>query len=193
MSLVFATGNIDKVKQVELLLADIDLKTPKDIGLLDIEVVEDGDSLKANAYKKAKTFFDLKKIPTIADDTGLFVRALDFRPGIYSHRYAGANATYKDNRNKLLEQLKGIEDRYAYFKTLICYIDENGKANYFEGMLEGEITLKEHGDYDFGYDQIFMPKGLNTTLGEMSKDEINQISHRSKAIKSFVKYYRENL
>ena len=191
MTLLFATGNLDKLKQVELMIDN--LKSPKDFDLDDIDVVEDGKSLKENAYKKAKTYFDLAKVPTISDDTGLFVEALDNRPGIYAHRYAGEDATYKDNRDKLLSELKDKDNRDAYFKTLVCYIDENGKDYYFEGILEGTITKEEIGQYEFGYDQIFLPKGSDRTLGQMTEKEINQISHRSKAIESFVKFYKEHI
>ena len=191
MTLLFATGNIDKLKQVELMIDN--LKSPKDFDLNDIDVVEDGKSLKENAYKKAKTYFDLAKVPTISDDTGLFVEALDNRPGIYAHRYAGEDATYKDNRDKLLSELKDKDNRDAYFKTLVCYIDENGKDYYFEGILEGTITKEEIGQYEFGYDQIFLPKGSDRTLGQMTEKEINQISHRSKAIESFVNFYKEHI
>lgn len=191
MSLLFATGNIDKLKQVELMIDN--LKSPKDFDLDDIDVVEDGESLKENAYKKAKTYFDLTKVPTISDDTGLFVEALDNRPGMYAHRYAGEDASYKDNRDKLLSELKDIDNRDAYFKTIVCYIDENGKDYYFEGVLLGTITKEEIGQYEFGYDQIFLPKGSDRTLGQMTEKEINQISHRSKAIESFVKFYKEHI
>lgn len=191
MTLLFATGNIDKLKQVELMIEN--LKSPKDFDLEDIDVVEDGKSLKENAYKKAKTYFDLTKVPTISDDTGLFVEALDNRPGIYAHRYAGENASYKDNRDKLLSELKDKDNRDAYFKTIVCYIDENGKDYYFEGVLLGTITKEEIGQYEFGYDQIFLPKGSDRTLGQMTEKEINQISHRSKAIENFVKFYKERI
>ena len=191
MTLLFATGNIDKLKQVELMIDN--LKSPKDFDLEDIEVVEDGESLKENAYKKAKTYFDLTKVPTISDDTGLFVEALENRPGIYAHRYAGEDATYKDNRDKLLSELKDKDNRDAYFKTIVCYIDENGKDYYFEGILEGTITKEEIGQYEFGYDQIFLPKGSDRTLGQMTEKEINQISHRSKAIENFVNFYKEHI
>lgn len=191
MTLLFATGNIDKLKQVELMIDN--LKSPKDFDLEDIDVVEDGKSLKENAYKKAKTYFDLTKVPTISDDTGLFVEALDNRPGMYAHRYAGEDATYKDNRDKLLSELKDKDNKDAYFKTIVCYIDENGKDYYFEGVLLGTITKEEIGQYEFGYDQIFLPKGSDRTLGQMTEKEINQISHRSKAIESFVKFYKEQI
>lgn len=191
MTLLFATGNIDKLKQVELMIDN--LKSPRDFDLEDIDVVEDGKNLKENAYKKAKTYFDLTKVPTISDDTGLFVEALENRPGIYAHRYAGENATYKDNRDKLLSELKDKDNRNAYFKTIVCYIDADGKDYYFEGVLEGTITKEEIGQYEFGYDQIFLPKESDLTLGQMTKKEINQISHRSKAIESFVKFYKEHI
>ena len=191
MTLLFATGNIDKLKQVELMIDN--LKSPRDFDLKDIDVVEDGKSLKENAYKKAKTYFDLTKVPTISDDTGLFVEALENRPGIYAHRYAGENATYKDNRDKLLSELKDKDNRNAYFKTVVCYIDADGKDYYFEGILEGTITKEEIGQYEFGYDQIFLPKESDLTLGQMTEKEINQISHRSKAIESFVKFYKEHI
>ena len=191
MTLLFATGNIDKLKQVELMIDN--LKSPRDFDLEDIDVVEDGKNLKENAYKKAKTYFDLTKVPTISDDTGLFVEALENRPGIYAHRYAGENATYKDNRDKLLSELKDKDNRNAYFKTIVCYIDADGKDYYFEGILEGTITKEEIGQYEFGYDQIFLPKESDLTLGQMTEKEINQISHRSKAIESFVKFYKEHI
>lgn len=193
MTLLFATANVDKLKQVQLLLDDIKLKSPKDFNLEDIEVIEDGTTLKANAYKKAKTFYELTNVPTISDDTGLFVDALDNRPGVFSHRYAGDEASYKDNRVKLLSELEGINNRDAYFKTLVCFIDKNGKDHYFEGILEGQITKEEFGDYEFGYDQIFLANGFNKTLGQMTNDQINKISHRSKAINKFVEYFKENL
>ena len=191
MTLLFATGNIDKLKQVELMIDN--LKSPRDFDLEDIDVVEDGKNLKENAYKKAKTYFDLTKVPTISDDTGLFVEALDNRPGIYAHRYAGENASYEDNRDKLLSELKDKDNRNAYFKTIVCYIDADGKDYYFEGILEGTITKEEIGQYEFGYDQIFLPKESDLTLGQMTEKEINQISHRSKAIESFVKFYKEHI
>jgi non-canonical purine NTP pyrophosphatase, rdgB/HAM1 family len=192
MEIVFATGNKDKVNQIKLMLDNLILKIPEDFGLNDFEVVEDGDSLKENSYKKAKALNDILDKPTIADDTGLFVRSINNRPGVKSHRYAGEDASYKDNRDKLLNELSDKDDRYAYFETCICYIDEEKNTYYFEGKLEGSITLAEIGEFEFGYDQIFMPKGLNKTLGQMTKYEINEISHRAKAFNKFKEYIREN-
>lgn len=122
----------------------------------------------------------------------MFVRSIDNRPGVKSHRYAGEDASYKDNRDKLLNELSDKNDRYAYFETCICYIDEEKNTHYFEGRLKGAITLEEIGEYEFGYDQIFIPEGLNKTLGEMTKEEINEISHRAKAFNKFKEYISEN-
>ncbi|MBM0045722.1 RdgB/HAM1 family non-canonical purine NTP pyrophosphatase [Anaerococcus sp. mt242] len=191
MEIVFASGNKDKINQVKLILNNVDLKTPIDFEIENYEVEEDGMTLKENAYKKAKALFDLVNKPTIADDTGLYVNALDGRPGVHSHRYAGENPTYKENRNKLLNELKGKDDRSAYFETCLCFIDQNGSDHYFYGKLPGTITSYETGDYDFGYDQIFMPENFDITLGEMTKEKINMISHRSKAFSEFKKYLRK--
>ena len=191
MEIVFASGNIDKVNQVKLILDEVDLKTPVDFGIENYEVEENGKTLKENAYKKAKALFDLINKATIADDTGLFVKSLDARPGVYSHRYANQNPTYKENRDKLLSELEEKIDRRAYFETCLCFIDENGYDHYFFGKLPGTITSQESGDYDFGYDQIFMPDKFDITLGEMTKEEINKISHRSKAFSQFKEYLRK--
>src|SRR5699024_6660492 len=114
--------------------------------------------------------------PTLADDTGLFVKKLNNRPGVHSHRYANENPSYKENRDKLLDELKDIEDRSAYFKTVICFIDSKGKDHYFEGKIDGIISKEEFGDKDFGYDQIFKVKGEDKTFGQMNEKEKNSFS-----------------
>lgn len=191
MELVFASGNADKVKQVKLLLENVDVKTPYDFDIKKFEVDENAPDLKGNAYKKAKALYDLVNKATIADDTGLFVNALDGKPGVHSHRYANENPTYKENRDKLLKELEGSADRSAYFQTCLCFIDKDGIDHYFYGNLNGTITKKESGDYDFGYDQIFMPEGYDKTLGEMTKEEINKISHRGRAFEEFKSWLDE--
>lgn len=192
MEIVFATGNKNKLQQISLMLDQFDLKSPVDYDIYDFEVEEDGQTLKENAYKKAKALFDEIHLPVFSDDTGLFVDALDGRPGVHAHRYASEYATYKDNRDKLLFELNGITNRDAHFETVICFIDRDGNDHYFMGELDGIITREEIGDYDFGYDQIFKPDGEDRTLGEMTDEEINHISHRSKAINHFKKFLEEN-
>lgn len=189
MKIVLATSNKDKIREIKEILGEsVCIYTTDDFNIENFEVEEDGESLRENAYKKAKSLFNILKMPTLADDTGLFVEALGLRPGIFSHRYAGENPTYKDNRNKLLNELKGFNNRDAYFKTSVCFIDKDGKDYYFDGKINGEITLKEYGDKDFGYDQIFKVKQVSKTFGQMTDEEKNQYSHRALAIQNFKKF-----
>lgn len=191
MELVFASNNINKLEQVKLLLDNDKVVMPKDIGIEGFDVVEDGLTLKANAFKKASELYKLTKRKVFSDDTGLFVKALDNRPGIYAHRYAGEDATDKDNRDKLLEELADKDCRDAYFLTVICFIDEDGKDYYFEGRLDGTIANKELGDGGFGYDKLFYVKKYDKSLAQMDINFKNQISHRGLAMKEFKKFLEE--
>lgn len=188
MELLFASGNKDKLIEVRKLLASEDIKMPQDLGITNFEVVEDGETLKDNAYKKAHALYKLTGKPVFSDDTGLFVKALDNRPGVYSHRYAGENCSYQDNRDKLLRELKDKDDRSASFKTVIAYIDENGHDSYFEGILEGSISEIEKGSGEFGYDKIFIPTNTDLSLAQMTTEEKNQISHRARAMQKFKEF-----
>ena len=191
MELVFASNNINKLEQVKLLLDNDKVVMPKDIGIEDFDVVEDGLTLKANAFKKASELYKITKRKVFSDDTGLFVKALDNRPGIYAHRYAGEDATDKDNRDKLLEELADKDCRDAYFLTVICFIDEEGKDYYFEGRLDGTIATKELGNGGFGYDKLFYVKKYDKSLAQMDINFKNQISHRGLAMKEFKKFLEE--
>lgn len=191
MELVFASNNINKLEQVKLLLDNDKVVMPKDIGIEGFDVVEDGLTLKANAFKKASELYKLTKRKVFSDDTGLFVKALDNRPGIYAHRYAGEDATDKDNRDKLLEELADKDCRDAYFLTVICFIDEDGKDYYFEGRLDGTIANKELGNGGFGYDKLFYVKKYDKSLAQMDINFKNQISHRGLAMKEFKKFLEE--
>ena len=164
---------------------------PKDIGIEGFDVIEDGHTLKENAFKKANELYKLCKKRVFSDDTGLFVKALDNRPGIYAHRYAGEDATDKDNRDKLLDELSDKANRDAYFLTVICFIDEDGKDYYFEGRLDGTISEIELGDGGFGYDKIFYVKKYEKSLGQMDINFKNQISHRGLAMKEFKKFLED--
>lgn len=191
MKIILATSNKDKVREVKEFLENernIKILTSKDFNIDKFEVNEDGQSLKENSYKKAKALFDIVKTPTLADDTGLFVKSLDNKPGVHSHRYANENPSYKENRDKLLDELREKKDRSAYFKTVICFIDSKGEDYYFEGKVDGEICKEEIGDKDFGYDQIFKVKGENKTFGQMSEKEKNSFSHRTLALDEFRKF-----
>lgn len=191
MELVFASNNINKLEQVKLLLDNDKVLMPKDIGIEGFDVIEDGHTLKENALKKANELYKLCKKRVFSDDTGLFVKALDNRPGIYAHRYAGEDATDKDNRDKLLDELSDKANRDAYFLTVICFIDEDGKDYYFEGRLDGTISEIELGDGGFGYDKIFYVKKYEKSLGQMDINFKNQISHRGLAMKEFKKFLED--
>ncbi len=189
--LLLATNNRDKVTEIRNILVslDIDVLTLKDLNL-DIEVEEDKDTLEGNALKKASEIWNAAGIPCSADDTGLFVDALNGDPGVYSSRYAGENVTYADNRHKLLENMSGIPDdkRTARFKTVVCYYFDKDKYMFFEGSCEGTILKEERGEKGFGYDAVFLPSGYDKTFAELDLKEKNKISHRAKAFSKFKEY-----
>lgn len=187
MTLVFATNNENKVKEAKKILAYDNILMPKDLDI-EFDVLEDGATLKENAYKKAKALYDILKTNVFSDDTGLFVKALDNRPGVHSHRYAGDKASDKDNRNKLLSELSNASNRDAFFKTVICFIDVSGKDHYFEGRLDGKISYEDKGESGFGYDKIFYLENFNKTLGQLGLDKKNELSHRHEAMKKFKEY-----
>lgn len=191
MELLFATGNKDKLIEVKKMLSNDSIKMPIEIGISDFDVVEDGETLEENSYKKAYELYKLTSRAVFADDTGLFVKAIDNRPGVYSHRYASENATYEDNRKKLLDELSDKEDRSAYFKTVISYIDSKGEVYYFTGRLDGYISDIEKGDGDFGYDKIFIPEKTQKSLAQLTIEEKNQISHRARAMEKFKEFLGE--
>ncbi|MFR7760388.1 MAG: RdgB/HAM1 family non-canonical purine NTP pyrophosphatase [Peptoniphilus grossensis] len=183
--IVLSTDNINKLREIREILEDLDIKIygKSDIEGLNFEVIEDGDTLYDNALKKASAMAERVDYAVLADDTGLFVKALDGEPGVHSARYASEHDD-KKNREKLLNNLKDKEDRSAYFKTEIILIDEDKNIIPIEGVCPGKISLEERGDNGFGYDSIFIPEGFDKTFAEMSHEEKNQISHRSRALKN---------
>lgn len=183
--IVLSTDNINKLREIREILEDLDIKIygKSDIEGLNFEVIEDGDTLYDNALKKASAMAERVDYAVIADDTGLFVKALNGEPGVHSARYASEHDD-KKNREKLLNNLKDKEDRSAYFKTEIILIDEDKNIIPIEGVCPGKISLEERGDNGFGYDSIFIPEGFDKTFAEMSHEEKNQISHRSRALKN---------
>ncbi len=180
-----ASNNKDKLSEIRKVFENEDLRilSLKDIGL-EIEVTEDQETLEGNALKKAKEIFEISKIPTISDDTGLFVKALNDEPGVYSSRYAGENVSYDDNCQKLIKNMEGIpeKEREAYFKTVICFYAKRDKYYFFEGTCNGKIINQKREAEGFGYDPLFIPDGYNKTFAEMNEYEKNKISHRGKAL-----------
>ena len=151
------------------------------------EIIEDGNTIEENSFKKSRASFEHTNIASIADDTILEVDALNGDPGLFTARYAGEKATYEENMTKLLDNLNGVEDnlRTARFRTIISFVD--GKNDFHvEGRLEGKILNKRIGDNGFGYDPIFLSTEFEMSLAQMDSKLKNEVSHRGLAIKNFV-------
>jgi XTP/dITP diphosphohydrolase len=182
VNFVLATANAHKAEEIAAVLATLGhTVTPRPPEVP--EVVEDAPDLSGNALLKSRALCAATNEPAIADDTGLFVEALDGAPGVHSARYAGT-AGDGANRKKLLGALEGVSNRRAAFRTVIAVTWPDGHEVTVEGVLEGVITLAERGDYGFGYDSLFEVHGR--TLAEMSGAEKNEISHRARALAALV-------
>jgi len=185
-TLVLSTGNINKVKEIRDILKDlpIDVISKDELGLKEIDVIEDGETLEENAIKKAKAIKDRVQGMVMADDTGLFVDYLNGEPGIKSARYSGPDATDEKNIQKLLKALEGVpmEKRTATFKTVIVLITEEGEVLTVTGECKGRIAFKKRGQSGFGYDPLFIVDGYDKTFAELGNNIKNHISHRAKAL-----------
>ena len=189
MKLVFATNNLNKLSELQdLLPANIELLGLKDIGC-NQELPETQNTLEGNAMQKAEFVFEHFGYNCFTDDTGLEVGALNNEPGVYSARYAGKDCNPNDNMQKVLQKLLGSNDRNAKFRTVIALIID-GKKSLFEGECEGEITKERKGEKGFGYDSIFLPKGVDTTFAQMTKKQKGAISHRGRATKKLVEFLK---
>lgn len=148
------------------------------------EVEEDGTTLEENSLKKAKAIFEFTRLPSLADDTGLFVDALNGRPGIYAARFAGEHCSYEDNVKKMLDLMSAVAplERRATFKTVVTLYSGAGSMRQVCGEVEGFITPEARGTGGFGYDPIFLPEGETRVFAEMPLEEKNRISHRGKAV-----------
>lgn len=189
--LLFATQNKNKLKEaIEILRHKYEVSSPPALENEE-ELPEDFFTLSENACQKASFVAEKFNLNCFAEDTGLEVYALDLQPGVFSARFAGPERDDEANKKKLLQLLEGITDRRARFRTVIA-LYENGKINYFDGILEGEISDKPLGSSGFGYDAIFKPNGYNLTLGEMEDSQKNKISHRKLALSKLVKYLSDS-
>lgn len=182
--IVVASHNPDKVREVEGVLAEVAPDIEIVMGLDWLDVPETEATLEGNAVLKARAVCAHTGIASLADDTGLEVEALDGAPGVHTARYAGANATYRDNVARLLETLDGVEDRAASFRTVVALVDESGVVVTAEGRLRGDITFEPRGSGGFGYDPVFSVDGR--TLAEIGEAEKNRMSHRALALRSLV-------
>ena len=193
MKLVFATNNLNKLKEVQSLVPEsIQLLSLKDIDCNE-DIPETQNSIEGNAIQKAEHVKNNYGYDCFADDTGLEVNALNGEPGVDSAHFAGPQRNADDNMDKLLLNLEDKTDRSAQFKTVIAlHID--GQLHTFTGICKGEITTKKHGDQGFGYDPVFKAEGYAQTFAQISLKEKNKIGHRGKAVKqliSFLKIYSQ--
>ena len=187
MQIVLATHNRGKMEEMSAILGHL----PVELLTLDVfpeigDIPETGNTLKENAFIKAETVHRLTGLPALADDTGLEVDSLNGAPGIYSARYAGADATFDDNCQKMLKELHDIpiEKRTARFRTVIAFAN-GGEKEWVEGVAEGRIIEDKRGIGGFGYDPIFYYPPLRKTFAELDSVEKNSISHRGRALRNF--------
>jgi XTP/dITP diphosphohydrolase len=184
---VLATANLHKADEMRAVLGPLGVELiarPLDVP----DVAETEDTLEGNAVLKARALTQATGLAAIADDTGLFVDALGDRPGVQSARYAGEAASYRDNVDKLLGELREAPSpRRARFRTVIAVVYPNGDWFSAEGVLEGIITDRVRGEGGFGYDPVFEPLGAGgRTLAEMTSEEKNALSHRARALHALV-------
>lgn len=185
--LVFATNNLHKLEEVSAILGNqIELLSLNDINC-HTDIPETSDTLEGNALLKSQFVYDKYRVNCFADDTGLEVDILGGAPGVYSARYAGDNHDPEANILKLLEKLKGEENRKAQFRTVILLIIDE-KKYLFEGIIKGNIIKEKKGNFGFGYDPIFIPEGYNQTFAELGNDIKNKISHRALAVNKLCEF-----
>lgn len=187
--IVLASGNKGKIAEFRAILKNFKVLSPKDLNL-NFDVDETGNTFYENALIKAKALYEVCKLPTIADDSGLCVDALDGAPGVFSARYSGG--TDADNNQKLLRALDGIANRTAYFESCIVYYD-GIKSIAATGRTFGRIAMEAHGEGGFGYDPLFMSDDLGKTFGEASETEKNGVSHRAHALAELAEKLRDEI
>ena len=192
MQIVLATHNKGKMSEINNLLS-----SSYEVLTLDHfpnikEIPETGKTLKENAFIKARTVFEMTGLPSLADDTGLEVESLGGEPGVFSARYAGEQASYQDNCEKLLKNMMRVpkENREAKFRTVIAYKDDNRELS-CDGSVKGEIAQSPKGSFGFGYDSVFYYPPLEKTFAELSEEEKNSISHRGRALRKFLLLFND--
>lgn len=191
MTLVFATNNENKVKEIRSVLgAGFSIITLQESGI-DIDIPEPHDTLEANATEKSVTIYNMTGNDCFSEDTGLEIAALYGAPGVLSARYAGEQKSADDNISKVLQELNGQENRKASFRTIISLI-LGGKEYQFEGICPGTILTERTGEKGFGYDPIFVPDGAAKAFAEMDTTEKNMYSHRAKAFHKLVNFLKNN-
>ena len=189
MKLVLATNNAHKLSEIRQILGDRfdEILSLRDLGITQ-DIEETGTTLKENAIIKATTIMKITGLPTLADDTGLMVDALNGEPGVYSARYAGEQHDDKANVAKLLKNLEPYKgkERSAHFVTCMVIAYPNGKIKSVEGRTDGEITTSPSGKNGFGYDPVFYSYDLKKVFAEATPEEKNSVSHRGRALAKII-------
>jgi XTP/dITP diphosphohydrolase len=180
--LVVASKNPDKLLEIEGVLGETGLAGEIVRGLDWPDVEETGVTLEENALLKARAVMEAVGLPAVADDTGLEVAALGGRPGVRTARYAGEEANYADNVDRLLQEMDGVEDRRAWFRTAVALVMPDNSEIVADGALEGFIATSPRGSGGFGYDPVFEVEGR--TLSEMGTADKNKLSHRARALRA---------
>lgn len=190
--LVLATHNQDKVREFRDLLAPfgISIVAASELGLTEPE--ETGTTFAENAALKAMLAAQASRLPALADDSGLCVNALNGDPGIYSARWAGPEKDFRSAMQKVRERVGDQADRSAYFICVLALAWPDGECEIFEGRVDGTLVWPPMGDGGFGYDPMFMPEDYNRTFGEMTLEEKQKISHRSRAVTKFMAAIRDH-
>lgn len=195
MKLLLATHNHNKLLELNLYLLDhpeYEILTLDDVGIYD-DVEETGSSFSENALIKARWAYQRSGLISLADDSGLEIKALNNEPGIYSARYLGVDTPYETKNQIILDRLKDVNDRTAQFTSVVAIVYDDTIEEVFEGIMPGSISLKPAGSNGFGYDPIFIPDGESLTYAEMSKLQKNSLSHRGKAFKKAIKALSERV
>lgn len=182
--IIFASHNQGKIREIKEILAPFGVEVVSDLSLPDVE--ETGTTFAENAILKAETISQATGLPCLADDSGLCVNALNGRPGVYSARYA-PNRDFNKGMELMLEEMQDKKDRSAYFICVLALAIPNKETKTFEGIVNGNIALKQEGNGGFGYDPIFIPEGFEHSFGTFSPAEKAKISHRARALEKFVK------
>ncbi len=190
--LLFASGNQHKIREIKQILDPfgISVSTPEDVGGLP-EVIEDGDTFEANAIKKALSGLQHGGLPCIADDSGIEARALDWRPGVYSARYAGPECDDEKNNQKLIQELADQSDKYVQYRCVIALARPDQEPLTWSGVFPGEHTDQRRGEGGFGYDPYVLLPDLGKTVAELSDDEKHARSHRGQALRLFVEWLQQ--
>ena len=186
MKIVLATGNKGKINEFKKLMPNDEVIAFSQI-LGDMEIIEDANTFKGNAIIKAQTIYEKlndDNVIVISDDSGISVPALNGEPGVYSARYAGVDASDKDNLHKLIDELnkKNLKQTPAFYTACIAIVYKN-ETYTVHGWMHGDVINKEMGAEGFGYDPMFIPAGYDKTLGELPHEVKKEFSHRSKALK----------